>query len=222
MTLCLVTDRRRLGRVLGATPDRWTDLLVTQVRAAVEAGVDLVQLRETDLAAADLLRLATRILTDVPDAHPRLVVNDRLDVALSAGAAGVHLRERSFGIADALKLAPVGFRIGRSVHDVECAIAARSADYLIAGTVLSTPSKSVSRLLGWDGLRSIVRAAEGCPVLGIGGLGLQSMRQLAATGAAGLAAIGAFIPASDQDLVSFVQETVRNVRFAFDSTHAVS
>jgi thiamine-phosphate pyrophosphorylase len=222
MTLCLVTDRRRLGKALGAASERWADLLLKQVGAAIGAGVDLVQLRETDLEAGDLFHLATRILSEVPASRGRLVVNDRLDVALAAGAAGVHLRERSFAVDAVRKLIPDGFRVGRSVHDVECAIAARSADYLIAGTVLSTPSKPVSRLLGWDGLGAIVRAAEGRPVLGIGGLTATSMRGLAATGADGLAAIGAFIPDSDQELVAFVQEAVRNMRFAFDSTRCVS
>jgi thiamine-phosphate pyrophosphorylase len=222
MRLCLVTDRRRLGKTLGAPPERWVDLLVKQIAAAVEAGVDLVQLREPDLEAGDLLHLVARILTEVPASRERLVINDRLDVALAAGAAGVHLRERSYSVEAARKLVPDGFRVGRSVHDVGCAIAARSADYLIAGTVLSTPSKSLARLLGWDGLAAIVRAAEGRPVLGIGGLTSASMRELAASGAGGLAAIGAFIPDSDQELVGFVQQTIRNMRFGFDSTRRVS
>ena len=222
MRVCLITDRRRLGRAVGATPDRWTAILLTQIRAAVEAGVDLVQLRETDLEASELFNLATQIQKDVAGLDGRLVINERLDVALASGAAGVHLRERSFAVDDARKLAPDGFRIGRSVHDVPSARAARSADYLIAGTVLSTPSKAVSRLLGWEGLASIVGAAEGRPVLGIGGLTADSVPALAATGAVGLAAIGAFIPDSGQDLSTFVQHTVRNLRFVFDSTRPVS
>ena len=220
--VCLVTDRRRLGKALRASPERWTDVLLTQVAAAVEAGVDLVQLREPDLAAGELFALALRILKDVPAARERLIINERLDVALSSGAAGVHLRERSMAVAAARGLAPQGFRIGRSVHDTEGALGAQSADYLIAGTVLSTPSKSGSRLLGWSGLASIVRASEGRPVLGIGGLTAASVRELAAAGAAGLAAIGAFIPDPDQELGTFVQESVRNVRLAFDSSRTVS
>ncbi len=222
MTICLVTDRRRLGRALGVASEGLRDLLVSQIRSAVEAGVDLIQLRETDLEALDLFTLTTTILKEVPDARQRLIVNDRLDVALAAGAAGVHLREQSFEVASARRLAPEGFRIGRSVHDVASTTAARAADYLIAGTVLSTPSKAVTRLLGWEGLTAIIGAAHGRPVLGIGGLNATSIPALAATGAAGLAAIGAFIPDSDRDLAAFVHETVRNLRFVFDSTSPVS
>lgn len=211
--VCLVTDRRRLGQALGVPPDSWVDSLVAQVNAAVSAGVDLVQLRETDLEAADLLRLTVRILGDIPEARGRLVVNERLDVAIAAGAAGVHLRERSLSVGEARRLAPAGFRIGRSIHHAEAARAASDADYLIAGTVLSTPSKSVTQLLGWDGLAAIVRAAAQCPVLGIGGLTRESLPDLAASGAVGLAAIGAFIPGPGQELETFVQETVADLRF---------
>lgn len=219
--ICLVTDRRRLGRAVGVSPDSWVDCLVTQVSAAVGAGVDLVQLRETDLEAAALLRLTSRILSDVPHARGRLVVNERLDVALAAGAAGVHLRERSLSVAEARRLAPVGFRIGRSVHHVDAVRAASDADYLIAGTILSTTSKSVSQLLGWDGLTAIVRSAGRCPVLGIGGLTRESVPALAASGASGLAAIGAFIPGPGQALATFVHETVMDLRFGFDSTYGL-
>jgi thiamine-phosphate pyrophosphorylase len=220
--VCLVTDRRRLGKALGAPPRREIDLLLTQVRAAVDAGVDLVQLREPDLEAGVLFELTTRILTEVPASRGRLIVNDRLDVALSAGAAGVHLRERSFGADTVRSIAPTGFRVGRSVHTEQAAAASGSADYLIAGTVLATDSKLPPQLLGWDGLAEVVRAAAGRPVLGIGGLTSASVGRLLAAGAAGLAAIGAFIPDSDHDLVSFVQQAVRSVRFAFDSSHGVS
>jgi thiamine-phosphate pyrophosphorylase len=220
--VCLVTDRRRLGKALRASPERWTDVLLTQVAAAVEAGVDLVQLREPDLEAGDLFALAASILNHVPASRERLIINERLDVALSSAAAGVHLRERSIGVDAARRLAPQGFRIGRSVHDVAGAVAALSADYLIAGTVLSTTAKPGLPLLGWGGLASIVRAAEGRPVLGIGGLTAASMRELVAAGASGLAAVGAFIPDPDQDLATFVKETVRNVRLAFDSPPRVS
>jgi thiamine-phosphate pyrophosphorylase len=222
VTICLVTDRRRLGKALGAPAEQWTAQLLTQVRAAVEAGVDLIQLRETDLDGAALFALASSIVNEIPGARGRLMVNDRLDVAMAAGAGGVHLRESSFSAHSARQIAPQGFRIGRSVHDVEGAAHARAADYLIAGTVLSTSSKTQPSLLGWDGLRSIVCAAEGLPILGIGGLTAASVPALSATGAAGLAAIGAFVPDADQDLATFVQQTVKKLRFVFDSTGSVS
>lgn len=221
MRLCLVTDRRRLGQALGRPTAEWCTTLVEQIAAAVEAGIDMVQLRETDLDARELLKLANAIVADVPGARRRLVVNERLDVAIAAGAAGVHLRERSLQVSDARKLAGHGFWVGRSVHDAAGAHAASSASYLIAGTVLSTPSKKATRLLGWDGLAGIVGAAGGRPVLGIGGLSVDSVPHLVRAGASGLAAIGAFIPREGQNLQAFVQGTVENLRLAFDSTESV-
>jgi len=96
MMLCLVTDRRRLGTALRLEAREWIDAVRAQVFAAAAAGIDLVQLREPDLDAADLLRLAKAVVSDTRHTATRIVVNDRLDVALAAGAAGVHLKERSF------------------------------------------------------------------------------------------------------------------------------
>ena len=96
MILCLVTDRRRLGAALRLGPGEWFDAVRAQVFAAAAAGIDLVQLREPDLEAADLLRLAKTLVADTAHTPTRIIVNDRLDVALASGAAGVHLKERSF------------------------------------------------------------------------------------------------------------------------------
>ena len=221
MILCLVTDRRRLGAACGAAESRFEDLLLAQVEGAVSGGVDLVQVREPDLGGAALAALVRRIVRDVPEARSRLVVNDRLDVALAAGASGVHLRERSLGVAAARGLVPTGFRIGASVHDADGATARRAADYLIAGTVLPTSSKATDRYLGWEGLSRVVAASGGRPVLGIGGLTLDTVGPLAATGAAGVAAIGVFIPGHATELRSFMKQQVEQLRLAIDSTHPV-
>jgi thiamine monophosphate synthase len=90
---------------------------------------------------------------------------------------------------------------------------------LFAGTVLPTVSKATADYLQWKGLEEVIGAAKGTPVLGIGGLDLGSIPTLAATGAAGLAAIGAFIPPAGQSAVSeFVKKRVLDMRFAFDSS----
>src|SRR6478609_6587644 len=95
MILCLVTDRRRLGAATGARPDRWIEALQEQVRAAAVAGVDLIQLREPDLEAGELTRLTRSLMELVDGTATRVLVNDRVDVALAAGASGVQLKERS-------------------------------------------------------------------------------------------------------------------------------
>lgn len=222
MILCLVTDRRRLGASLGLAPGDWLDALRAQVVAAAAAGVDMVQVREPDLEAAALTRLVSRVVADTRETPARVVVNDRLDVALAAGAAGVHLRERSFPVAEARRLAPAGFMIGRSIHDAISSDSAGTADYFIAGTVLPTVSKPAADCLEWPGLTAIVRSAGGRPVLAIGGIDLSSIPFVAATGAAGVAAIGAFIPGRGQALAEFVQKRVIDLRLGFDSAHPVS
>lgn len=218
--ICLVTDRRRL--VAGAAPPGAARAcLVAQVRHAVDAGVDLIQVRERDLAAGALAALVSELLAITRHTSTRIVVNDRLDVALSCGAAGVHLRSDSIPVSGARRLAPPGFLIGRSVHGVDEAIAAADADYLIAGTVFPSVSKAAAApLLGLEGLRSIVRAVDR-PVLAIGGIAGERIGEVAAAGAAGLAAIGLFM-ASRPDAqaagcrVAELRQIVKGARSRFD------
>jgi thiamine-phosphate pyrophosphorylase len=124
------------------------------------------------------------------------VVNDRLDVALAAGAGGVHLRADSVPPRLARSLAPSGFLIGRSVHRVEDATEVEAdVDYVIAGTVWSTSSKPVGHeLLGVRGLAAITAAVQ-VPVLAIGGVTVETSAAAAAAGAKGVAGIGLFMPA---------------------------
>ena len=221
MIICLVTDRRRLGAALGLAAHDWVDALRAQVFAAASAGVDLIQVREPDLEAADLTRLVRAVVADTRGTSARVVVNDRVDVALAAAAAGVHLRERSYAVAAARSLGPPGFLVGRSIHQPPTAEIGESADYFIVGTVLPTPAKPEASCLGWDGLSRVVKATK-VPVLAIGGIGMPSIPFVAASGAAGLAAIGAFVPESGQALAEFVQKRVIEMRLGFDSARSVS
>ena len=182
MMTCLVTDRRR------ADP-------VRQARWAAQSGIDLIQVRERDLEAAALAALVTEVLAATRSTLTRVVVNDRLDVALACGAGGVHLRGDSVPVSAVRGLVGAGFLIGRSVHRVDEVEEAAGADYLIAGTVFPTASKPDSSgsqpLLGVEGLTALVRAAR-APVLAIGGISDDRIGELAATGVAGFAAIGLF------------------------------
>lgn len=218
MILCLVTDRRRLGAAIGLPESDWTDALRSQVLAAARAGIDYVQVREPDLEAADLADLVRSLMAATATTTVRILVNDRIDVALAANASGVHLKERSILPAEVRRIAPPGFVIGCSIHEISAIAARKSADLLIAGTVMPTASKPAVDYLGKDGLSRVVKAAAGQPVLGIGGLDLPSIPLLASTGAAGLAAIGAFIPAGGEDVTEFVQDRVSAMRLAFDSS----
>ncbi len=221
MILCLVTDRRRLGATQGEPAGRWPELVIAQARGAAAGRVDLIQVREPDLEGGALAELVRGVLTAVRGTKTRVIVNDRLDVALATGAHGVHLREGSVDVSAVRRLAPA-LCCGASVHDVEGVRRRAGASYLIAGTVLRTVSKAPDRLLGWEGLAAVSAAAASTPVLGIGGLGVGEMAALVASGAAGLAAIGAFIPSGPDDLSAFVQKRAENLRLAFDSAPGVT
>jgi thiamine-phosphate diphosphorylase len=177
--ICIVTDRRRVD-------------VIAQVAAAAAAGIDLVQVRERDLEAAALAAIVTRAVMVTRGTATRIVVNDRIDVAIASGADGVHLPADSFPASAARRLAPPGFLVGRSIHSVEEAASAGEVDYLIAGTIFSTASKPhTERLLGVDGLRALV-AASRAPVLAIGGVTIDRLSEIAATGATGVAGISLF------------------------------
>ena len=193
MIRCLVTDRRRLAGS-GASFDHAHRVLLVQLGNAVNSGVDIIQVRERDLEAGDLAALVAAVVSLVRGTTTRVVVNDRLDVALACGADGVHLRGDSIPTAEARRVVPGGFVIGRSVHTVDEASAAEGCDYVIAGTVFQSRSKAPNApVLGIDGLRSIV-AASRAPVLAIGGVTADRFGAIAAAGAAGVAGIGLFLP----------------------------
>jgi thiamine-phosphate pyrophosphorylase len=156
----------------------------------------------------------------VSSSTTKLFVNDRVDVALAAGASGVHLKEQGISPELVRRIVPAGFMIGCSIHSAASIDARKEADLLIAGTVLPTASKRAPDYLEEEGLRSIVARAAGKPVLGIGGLDERSIPLLVSSGAAGMAAVGAFIPAKgeseSQRLDQFVQKRVTELRFALD------
>lgn len=225
MILCLVTDRRRLGVAMGAPSSSHLDLLTRQIVAAGAAGIDLVQIREPDLDARSLAALVRSVVDQLRGTRTKVLVNDRLDVALAAGADGVHLKETSIPLELVLPFAEAaaGRRliVSCAVHTPLTAAARRSADFLVAGTVLPTVSKARADYLEWKGLGEVTGAAKATPVLAIGGLGLESIPLLVASGAAGLAGIGAFIPSvGDPGLEEFLANRVKDMRFAFDSAES--
>ena len=183
----MITDRRRYGPA-------WEDLLVTRIAAAARAGVHLLQVRERDLDAADLLRLVRRCLDAVRRTRARVLVNDRLDVALAAGAHGVHLRGDSMPAPRVRAITGAGFLIGRSIHstaDATAAAAAGGLDYLLFGTVFATASKPGRPAAGLDALREAAQATR-LPVLAVGGMSRERWPEARAAGAAGFAAIAGF------------------------------
>lgn len=199
------------------------------------AGIDVLQVREPDLEGGALYALVAELVAIARGSSTRVVVNDRADVAIAAGAAGVHLKRTSLSAASVRALSPRGFLIGCSVHDVRAAHdAAAHVDYLIAGSVFPTISKAEETAwLGVEGLNAIVRAVS-VPVLGIGGITVGRASDVAQSGAAGVAGIGLFIgeagsrsgPNADAGpsrcLAVALDETTRALRAGFDTTRRPS
>jgi thiamine-phosphate pyrophosphorylase len=174
MLRCYVTDRRQ------------ADLLIA-ARAAVNDGVDLIQVREKDLDAQPLFDLVCRVRDIAAGSHTKVLVNDRLDVALAAGIEGVHLPGQ--GLPTAI-VRPFVKTLGRSIHSVEEGIQAEreGADFLIFGPIFATPGKEP---VGIDALQ-VVTSAVKIPVLAIGGITRENTPLILDAGAAGIAAIRLF------------------------------
>ena len=180
----MITDRRRL-------PDPGPDAILLQVRRAAASGIQLVQIRERDLDGRALYDLCQRAVAIVAGSATRVIVNDRLDVALAAKAHGVQLRSGSFPAARVRRVVPRGFLIGQSVHAPAEAAAAWAADFLLFGTVFATASKPGLSPAGLQQLSDTVRATP-VPVLAVGGVTATNVPQLLEAGAAGFAAITMF------------------------------
>jgi thiamine-phosphate pyrophosphorylase len=220
LLLCYITDRRQLTSVS----------LAAVVRESVRAGVDIVQIREKDLTTRELMALVEEALRfnvgasgvgPGPNAvRPYLVgreygmegasvvVNDRVDVALAAGADGAHLAAHSMPVQVVRRFVPRAFVIGVSCHSLEEAIAAESggADYLVLGPVFETPSKlGYGPPLGLEKLCNVTSRIR-IPVLALGGITVDRVRLCLEAGASGIAGIRIF-----QDCDS-VQERVRELR----------
>jgi thiamine-phosphate pyrophosphorylase len=214
-----VTDGHRLTAA-GTAGAAVRQCLLAQARHAVDASVDMIHLRERDADARALASLGAELVALTRGSRTRVVINDRLDVALACGADGVHLREDSIPAAAVRSIVPRGFLVGQSVHSVEAAVAAGShADYLVAGTVWPSASKPAGHpLLGLDGFAAVTRAVP-IPVLAIGGVTVDRVPDVARAGGAGIAAIGLFIvPASLSSCrAGALIDTVRAVRMRFDT-----
>jgi thiamine-phosphate pyrophosphorylase len=183
--LALVTDRR-LCRTLS---------LEEAVAQAVEGGVELVQLREKDLPAAELAALAEK-LRAVVQGRAVFLVNDRLDVALACAADGVHLPEQGLPVAAARRLAGEGLIIGRSVHSVAEAVRApeEGADYVQVGTIFASRSHPGQSPAGLALLEAVATAVT-IPILAVGGITAANVGDVMRAGASGAAVISAILGA---------------------------
>lgn len=185
--LYLISDR---GLTTPEGPAR-ANGLEAAVKEALEGGLKAFQLREKDLATRELLQLA-RVMRELTAAYgARLFINDRVDVALAAGADGVHLTTASMPPAAVRRIAGRRLAMGVSTHSMEEALRAESsgADFITFGPVYDTPSKRAFGEPVGTQLLSEVAARLTIPVLAIGGIRLERVAEVRRAGAHGVALI---------------------------------
>ena len=209
--LCYVTDSESLA----SAGDR-RDALLKRIAAAASAGVDWIQIREKDLSAKEVSSLTREALAQTGRANrhdfaTRILLNDRLDIALSERTAGVHLGEQSLPVREVRKwldaqlnlAARENFLIGASCHSLEAALSAaqNGADYIFFGPVFATPSKQAFGAPQGLALLAEICRSVSIPVLAIGGITQENAAACLVAGAAGIAAIRLFQETSDLTLV---------------------
>lgn len=195
--LCYITNRRGVSG----------DNVLLVIEQALTAGVDLIQIREKDLPTRPLLALAEAAVLRARGTATRILVNDRLDVALAAKADGLHLPTNGLPVADVRRRYP-GLLIGASCHSLDELRGAQEggADFAVFGPVYQPLSKeSAAPPLGLEKLAEAARAVR-IPVLALGGISLENAADCLRAGTAGLAAISLFQKSAD------LKETIEQLR----------
>jgi len=175
---------------------------VAVLRQAVAGGATMVQVRWKDGTPAEILELTRTLVAALP---VPVLVNDRVDIALAAGAAGAHLGWDDPPLEVLRPNLPAGFLLGLSVGSPdEAARAPATADYWSIGPCFATPMKAdAGAPLGAEGFAALARLApEGTPVIGIGGITATNARSVIDAGATGVAVIGAVLGASNPEIAA--------------------
>lgn len=180
--------------------------LLDCVREALDGGVTLVQYRAKTASSAEMYNEALQLKALCDSFKVPLIINDRLDIAMAVGAAGVHLGQDDLPCVAARKILGEDYIIGVSAHNPAEAKAAlqSGADYLGCGAVFGTATKADVKKLGTDGLAAICRE-KGLPVVGIGGVTADNYRDVRAAGADGAAIVSGILAQPD------IRTTVRAI-----------
>jgi thiamine-phosphate pyrophosphorylase len=210
--VCYVTDRKSVN---SPSCDAGSGKILENIRTALDAGVDWIQIREKDLPARELFELVRQGVQMARSrgrktARPaRIIVNDRLDVAIASGAHAVHLGQTSVTASDVVRWcragnAPADFAIGVSCHSLEEARNAGNAkvDYIFFGPIFETPSKKeFGAPQGIQSLAEVCRALPRLDVIAIGGVDVENAESCIRAGASGIAAIRMFQEPGDANTV---------------------
>jgi thiamine-phosphate pyrophosphorylase len=188
----------RILRLVAITDDSEDSraTLVDRAAAAVRGGATSVQVRLKGATPREVVDVARRIVTTV---SVPVIVNDRADIALAAGAAGVHVGEADLPVAAVRRFAPAGFIIGASLGSEAELPNAKLADYVGIGPIYGSDSKGdAGSAIGVEGFKRLAALCE-LPAVAIGGISSATTRQLIEAGAAGIAAINAIFRGDDPE-----------------------
>lgn len=189
-TLYLVTDSTGMEE----------EAFLQTVRAALKGGVTLLQLREKERSAREYLALAEKVLPLAHEYGVPLLIDDRIDVAIAAGADGVHVGQNDIPVSDARRMLGRGKIVGATVKTPEQAVEAhrQGADYIGAGAVYQTSTKTDTWCILPETIREIAGAVP-IPVNAIGGLNRENLGILSDTGIAGVCVVSALMKAKDPE-----------------------
>jgi len=177
------------------------------VRRAIGAGIRAVQLREKDLEIVELIDYAYELRKITDHYSAKLIINERVDVALAVGADGVHTGYSGIPVRAVRKIVPVEFMVGVSTHGIEEAIKAEEdgADFITCGPVFDTPSKrKYGAPTGVDRLKEVVNRVD-IPVFALGGIKESNIAEVMGAGAYGVSMISAILASSN------IEKTVKEI-----------
>lgn len=180
------------GEATSENIETQTKLILDSIRTAVECGISLVQIREKQLTAKLLYELVAEASDLTRSGSTRLLVNDRADIAVGAGADGVHLTSKSMSARDIRRGFGDSILIAVSTHEIAEIQAAVNggADLAVFGPVFSTPGKGIS--VGLVEFDTVCSAVSPFPVLALGGVDADNFQSVIDSGAAGFAGIRCF------------------------------
>ena len=195
-------NRFQLPRVYPLTDTQLSGLShAEQVRLLNRGGATLVQLREKQMSPKEFYEQAKAAVAVAEQCGVRLIINDRVDVALAVGANGVHLGQNDLSPEAARKLLGEQAIVGYSTHNIEQAIEASKLpiDYLAIGPIFTTSTKSdTAPVLGLEGLRTVRQTIGDLPLVAIGGITQANAPDVIQAGADSVAVISALLACPDR------------------------
>jgi thiamine-phosphate pyrophosphorylase len=199
------------ARLYFITPDRDPDALVALAGSAIRGGADVLQLRHKSLPRGELFRLAARLRVMTHEANVIFIVNDHADIAVAAGADGVHLGPDDLSVEAGRRVVGPAMILGASAWTPDAARAATTAgaDYIGCGPAFPTSVKKSKEVIGPDGVQAVASAVD-VPVFAIGGIDAGNLPELTALGLNRVCVISAIAGAADPEAMTRRLRTMLN------------